>query len=246
MRSAPLAIPSIIHASFVRCFPHQTSTLQAALHLSYTFPAGWRCYKYTADERSAQAFGPHYDGSQPATTVEDGELVVDGGNCAGGRTRSQMSLLLYLSGGHDGGNDDSRRSPLLSPHAPLAAQGASVLFRSHHPGLTHLPSPAAPSATGETIFHPSGEALPDSAVRVAPRAGSALLFWHGEHPLSPLHEGAPLTLSDVCISTNLPAKYVIRTDVLFTAEQPPAWNGSGGWESSNYVQAMRFAMAAER
>mmetsp|Transcript_41381 Transcript_41381/g.88173 ORF Transcript_41381/g.88173 Transcript_41381/m.88173 type:complete len:308 (-) Transcript_41381:37-960(-) len=90
-------------------------------------------------------------------------------------------------------------------------------------------------AGGETVFYPSGD--PDdmvTAVRIAPQKGAALCFWHGDHPLSPLHEGAALAADGA-------PKYVIRTDILFYAEAPPAFDNA--WESSNYVHAMLRAVA---
>lgn len=118
-----------------------------------------RCYRYRlqcaeADgSLSSQFFGPHYDGAQKASYAVDGRLVQDA------TLVSQMSVLLYLTEGHVG---------------------------------------------GDTVFCASG-------VRVQPRQGTALCFWHGDHLLSPLHEGAPLKPG------GMTQKYVIRTDVLFDA-----------------------------
>eukprot|EP01065_Artemidia_motanka_P035845 TRINITY_DN43732_c0_g1_i1.p1 TRINITY_DN43732_c0_g1~~TRINITY_DN43732_c0_g1_i1.p1 ORF type:complete len:306 (+),score=82.80 TRINITY_DN43732_c0_g1_i1:63-920(+) len=59
------------------------------------------------------------------------------------------------------------------------------------------------------FFIPQGEEEEElyADVEVKPgRTGSALLFWHSPHPLSPLHEGATVTSG---------VKYVIRTDVLY-------------------------------
>ena len=90
---------------------------------------------------------------------------------------------------------------------------------------------------GHTTFYPDGVADDPNArrVRVSPRRGAALVFWHGRHPLSPLHEGAPLEAEDRS------AKYVIRTDVLF-ATDPPLVNDTE-WGSSSYVNAMLIAAA---
>lgn len=41
---------------------------------------------------------------------------------------------------------------------------------------------------------------------VPAKQGSVLCFWHGEHPLSPLHEGALVTRG---------TKYIVRSDVLY-------------------------------
>eukprot|EP00949_MAST-11_sp_MAST-11-sp1_P005235 g5235.t1 len=61
-------------------------------------------------------------------------------------------------------------------------------------------------AGGETRFY-KGDALVDS---VTPRAGTALLFYHDYHPLSPMHEGCELRQG---------TKHCVRTDIFFqTAE----------------------------
>jgi len=46
-------------------------------------------------------------------------------------------------------------------------------------------------------------------IKVTPVKGSALLFWHGAHPLSPEHEGS------ACDGL----KYVLRSDVMFQMEK---------------------------
>jgi len=56
----------------------------------------------------------------------------------------------------------------------------------------------------------------DKPVPVDPKAGSALLFFHGTHPLSPLHEGSVVKKGQ---------KYVMRSDVMYrkkiiSKEQP--------------------------
>ena len=88
---------------------------------------------------------------------------------------------------------------------------------------------------GETIFYPSGEASAEDAVKVAPRKGSVLCFYHGHHPLSALHEGAPLAAG-----SHSP-KYVIRTDVIYATE---ARFDAGEWTSSNVARAMMAAASA--
>ena len=161
----------------------------------------WRVYKYHPpdDALSPQAnsgsfFKPHYDAAQPKSGIRDGTLIDD--EPAKGIVRlSQMSVLLYLTDGHEG---------------------------------------------GETVFYPTGEATDEGAVRISPLLGAALCFYHGHHPLSPLHEGAPLKPSE-----GASPKYVIRTDVLFTSE-PPQQN-SGEWSSSSYASAMlRAALGGHR
>mmetsp|Transcript_19613 Transcript_19613/g.53728 ORF Transcript_19613/g.53728 Transcript_19613/m.53728 type:complete len:297 (-) Transcript_19613:104-994(-) len=154
--------------------------------------ARFRVYRYHSDGdgvlRSAQSFGPHYDGAQASSGVSNGRLVEDVG---GSTVRSQMSVLLYLSDGHEG---------------------------------------------GETIFYPNGFA--DSSdfeeVCVSPERGAALCFWHGEHPLSPLHAGA-------AVRGGAAVKYVIRTDILYCGEAPSVFDQE--WNSSKTVMAMQRAAA---
>jgi len=55
---------------------------------------------------------------------------------------------------------------------------------------------------GHTTFYPGG-------LKVSPRQGSALIFWHGEHPLSPLHEGS---------DPEQGRKYVLRSDIMYTRQ----------------------------
>mmetsp|Transcript_40393 Transcript_40393/g.125691 ORF Transcript_40393/g.125691 Transcript_40393/m.125691 type:complete len:199 (-) Transcript_40393:98-694(-) len=60
------------------------------------------------------------------------------------------------------------------------------------------------------FFLPQGRGDSAAAYRVEevrPAAGAALLFFHGEHPLSPVHEGARVVAG---------TKYVLRTDVLYS------------------------------
>eukprot|EP00854_Cymbomonas_tetramitiformis_P018422 gene18422-21977_t len=151
--------------------------------------ARFRCYRYRADEVSGpQRFKPHFDGAQLATAVKDGRLVEGAYN---GTRRSEMSVLLYLNGPHNG---------------------------------------------GETTFYPEG-VVHEGARRVcvAPQAGAALCFWHGDHPQSPLHEGSALA------EGSCEPKYVIRTDVLFYKPLNAAQDLQ--WESSKTNLAMMRAMA---
>jgi len=60
-------------------------------------------------------------------------------------------------------------------------------------------------AGGHTTFFPNRS----TPIKVQPKCGSALLFWHGSHTDSPLHEGS------TCDSG---AKYVLRSDVMFNGE----------------------------
>ena len=124
--------------------------------------------------------------------MRDGTLVDD--EPPKGVTRlSQMSVLLYLTEGHEG---------------------------------------------GETIFYPSGDPMKnDSSISISPKRGSALCFWHGRHPLSVLHEGAPIAAGSASSSPKL----VIRTDVLFATEAP--MTNYGEWPSNSVAAAMLRAAA---
>mmetsp|Transcript_50562 Transcript_50562/g.132323 ORF Transcript_50562/g.132323 Transcript_50562/m.132323 type:complete len:118 (+) Transcript_50562:3-356(+) len=89
---------------------------------------------------------------------------------------------------------------------------------------------------GETTFFPSGETEADeeaARICVSPQLGAALCFWHGRHPMSPLHEGSPLRAE--CSS----AKYVIRTEVMYFSEAEVVQ--SDNWSSTSYVNAMLHA-----
>ena len=66
-------------------------------------------------------------------------------------------------------------------------------------------------------------------MRVSPRAGSALVFWHGQHPSSALHEGAPLEASP---------PEAASTAVLFSKPPQPEVDALGWAESSATSQAM--------
>ena len=54
---------------------------------------------------------------------------------------------------------------------------------------------------------------------VAPTPGSALIFWHEDHPWSPLHSGAEVTAG---------TKFAVRSDILFMHESANASGRQGG------------------
>jgi len=70
---------------------------------------------------------------------------------------------------------------------------------------------------GETSFYlPKGGPIqgiratgPVEVFPVAAEQGAALCFFHGQHPLSPLHEGSLVTSG---------TKYIVRTDVLYMTQ----------------------------
>jgi hypothetical protein len=127
-------------------------------------------------------------------------------DCSNGTQMSQMSLLLYLT---DSGPDEGGGHTVFYPDRQSTAAVDGAL-------------PAAPTAERK-------------AVRVRPTAGSAVMFWHGDHPDSPLHEGEPLR-------TGEPPKYVLRSDVLFALpEARPAL--ATEWEPCATASAMARAAA---
>jgi len=176
----------------------------------------WRCYRYQEPSFQdcaaglEQRFTRHFDGSQLET--QGTGMTCDKMDRATGKPvcSSQMSLLLYLNGGVNGGE--------------------TVFYdQRYHPGLDlDMPSDLDREArvTGS----------------VAPSAGSALVFWHGHHPLSPLHEGAPLRHAVEKAGCPPCSKYVVRTDVLY--EAPATSMSDQEWVSSSTVQAMMWAAAS--
>lgn len=113
----------------------------------------WRIYRYTP----GQQFLPHLDDGYKASYLDaSGQVATDPGR------RSLLTVLVYLTGGLDG---------------------------------------------GQTRFWVPGENLEDfSYFSIKPVPGNALLFFHGSHPLSPIHEGCGLAAG---------TKYVLRGDVLY-------------------------------
>ena len=97
--------------------------------------------------------------------------------------RSVLSALVYLTDDHDG--------------------GCTAFFRDDRP------PPGAPAGgAGDGLWESSvGPHVWDVLARVRPRAGSILLFPHGEDPRSALHEGSPVH------NCQAYPKLVIRTDV---------------------------------
>ena len=165
-------------------------------------------------------FRAHHDAAQPRSAVRDGELV-DDEPPRGSVRLSQMSVLLYLTGGHAGGHT------VFHPSGEVGGSGGGGGVGDGEGG------------GGGGVCGGGGGAAP---VRVAPRKGAALCFWHGRHPLSPLHEGAPLEHPSGApgdVGGVAAPKIVIRTDVLYATEPPVA--NSDSWTSSSYAAAMLHA-----
>lgn len=90
--------------------------------------------------------------------------------------------------------------------------------RSDQSWMTFIVYLQSPTEGGYTKFYgdqrygrrrTSGE----TTASVAPTAGTALLFYHDRHPLSPLHEGAVVEAGD---------KYAMRSDVMYRMAAPDA------------------------
>lgn len=157
----------------------------------------FRIYRYSPPSAQAQPhrFAPHFDGANAPSSVQDGKLTEDSGH---GTSKSWMSVLLYLTGGHQGG--ETVFFPTVSDPALAEAQTA-----------------------------------PEERIRVSPQAGAALCFFHGDHPLSPVHEGAALAPAEQ------ERKYVIRTDVLYYSK--PKESQAEEWHSNSTAMAMLRAAA---
>ena len=96
----------------------------------------------------------------------------------------------------------------LNPRLRILKYTRGQFFRKHYDGghnrslMTLIIYLSDACRGGETNFY-KGSRCVDS---VRPRTGSALLFFHDRHPLSPLHEGSDVIRGE---------KYVLRTDVYF-------------------------------
>ncbi|CAD7930689.1 unnamed protein product [Amoebophrya sp. A25] len=173
--------------------PADTSTTTAVPRLGPVTGLNqrWRLYRYNESD----IFRPHTDGSWPGSglTSDKKSLVQD---LYDGAQHSMLTFLLYLNDDCEGGEttfyyakDDAFRhlSEKLWAKDPTATTGTT--------------SSSTPSASTTS----SGQ-VDLCRVSVRPKKGAALVFWHGQHPLSPLHEGSKVQNG---------SKYVIRTDVLY-------------------------------
>ena len=82
-----------------------------------------------------------------------------------------------------------------------------------------------PGMGGETAFYvPTADGHGGCEVKVEPKAGSAVLFFH-EGPLSPFHAGLPLQPGSA-------DKYVLRTDLMYQATPALPASSTIGWRIS--------------
>jgi hypothetical protein len=182
----------------------------------------WRLYKYGPDD----IFKMHTDGAWPGSALnEAGELVQD----FFGDRFSQLTFLLYLDDDYEGGEttflvQDPSEDHLVSVRVPKGNHS-----RRHRRGV----APAHTPRRGLLLVHSCRGQVPETPLpprgrrrRLGHRdsrtsepaqwtdahlikccAGGALCFFHGEHELSPLHEGSLVTRG---------LKRIVRTDVLYS------------------------------
>ena len=98
-------------------------------------------------------------------------------------------------------------------------------FRKHYDGgfnrnqydrsyMTFIAYLGTPEEGGHTGFYDNSSAQQTS---VPPTMGSALIFFHQDHPLSPLHSGLPVLRG---------TKYAVRSDIMFR-KPPPSTVAAG-------------------
>ena len=172
-----------------------------------------------------QAFPPHVDGAQSRSIINAAGALVE----AAPQLRSSFSLLLYINGGFAGGETcfHTDEAAVLAPRcAPGALHpddddggdgddgggaGGGAGSRRQAAGAQAAGAQAAGAQPLRPQTRaPSSDRAPSSraaARTFTPRRGAGLIFWHGSHEHSPMHEGRPLAPG-----SRVP-KYVVRTDV---------------------------------
>lgn len=147
-----------------------------ALRLPLGLNQRWRCYKYGEE----CDFSRHHDSSWCALR-----------SCEGGVRLPTVREPL------------GRRGSALDANGNFLRDAWCGQRQSELTVLLYLNDLDTYEGGETTFFEPGAEAVL-RAVRVA--QGSILCFFHGSHPLSPLHEGSRVTQG---------VKHVIRTDVLY-------------------------------
>eukprot|EP01062_Namystynia_karyoxenos_P049753 TRINITY_DN38210_c0_g1_i2.p1 TRINITY_DN38210_c0_g1~~TRINITY_DN38210_c0_g1_i2.p1 ORF type:complete len:334 (+),score=73.99 TRINITY_DN38210_c0_g1_i2:96-1004(+) len=105
------------------------------------------------------------------------------------------AFLPHFDGSWTGAGVSASGELLLDAYGDRASRCSLVLYLcdDFEGGSTRFYIPQGPDCCADVDVRPG-------------KRGAGLLFWHGDHPLSPLHEGAAVEQG---------TKYVVRTDVLY-------------------------------
>jgi hypothetical protein len=130
--------------------------------------------------------GPHYDrGAYRGSAMDaSGELRFD---YYGDDRHSHMSLLIYLTGDED------------------CSSGGETSFFPDQRKTIH----STKEMYDKNIENNISWARNVEKISINPVQGAAVAFFHGDNPLSPLHEGSEVYKG---------LKYIVRTDILYTQE----------------------------
>lgn len=186
-----LADSSLVDTLFQRCCHLLPQTLHG--HSLVGINARWRLFRYLP----GAVYRPHIDGSWTGNGLDPvtGELVED----IYGNSRSRLTFLVYLNGDFEGG-----ATTFFVP-----SSGTTVL-------TSPSPSPPASASFGDShsqVPHEEGKNSGSNhigcieAYGVEPQQGAVLVFPHGDALCSLVHEGSAVVRG---------AKYIIRSDVLYT------------------------------
>eukprot|EP00933_Yihiella_yeosuensis_P027046 TRINITY_DN20980_c1_g3_i1.p1 TRINITY_DN20980_c1_g3~~TRINITY_DN20980_c1_g3_i1.p1 ORF type:complete len:311 (-),score=50.64 TRINITY_DN20980_c1_g3_i1:3-839(-) len=186
--------------------------------------ARWRLYKYNPQD----IFHPHSDGSWPGSGLNaNGRLVCD----KFGDRWSQLTIVIYLNDEFEGGptrfflglSQSSKMAVCLSVPI-LAAALASLMSFFWSLLILVATAPVIPAVARAALAAATKAA--GAAEMKAPRGG-AVCFFHGDHPLSPLHEGGLVTRG---------TKYIIRSDVLYKLPANGKASLQDGWRLKHYAK----------
>lgn len=150
----------------------------------------WRLYKYGPND----TFKMHTDGAWPGSALDDqGEL---------GGSAPAAWFVRVCARGRPICRNPARALQAICRLTPRVCAPVQDFFGDRYSQLTLLLYLDDDYEGGETTFFIAGELV---SVRVP--KGGALCFFHGEHELSPLHEGSIVTRG---------CKRIVRSDVLYT------------------------------